>query len=75
MKNIFAVLREKEMRLARLRTEVEALRFVAPLLADQGPDGSDDQSAQQPDAAWVPVLQKNKWPLNVGDAAPSYSDS
>jgi len=79
MKNIFEVLREKEMRLARLRTEVDALRFVAPLLtdpiADQSPDHSDDQSAQHPDLAWAPVLQRNKWPLKVGDAAPTYSDS
>jgi hypothetical protein len=71
MKNVFEVLREKELRLARLRTEVEALRFVAPLLTDP----TDSPSAQPPDLAWVPVLQRNKWPLKVGDAAPSYSDS
>jgi hypothetical protein len=75
MKNIFEVLREKELRLARLRTEVEALRFVAPLLTDQSPDHSDHERAPQPDLAWAPVLQRNKWPLKVGDAAPTYSDS
>jgi hypothetical protein len=30
MKNIYEVLRNKELDLARLRTEVDALRFVAP---------------------------------------------
>jgi hypothetical protein len=75
MKNIFEVLREKELRLARLRTEVEALRFVAPLLTDQNPDGNNNQGAHQPDLAWTPVLPRNKWPLKVGDPAPTYSDS
>jgi len=75
MKNIYEVLREKETALARLRTEVEALRFVAPLLADGSAGPGDDQSVHQPDLGWSPVLQKNKWPLKVGDPAPSYSDS
>jgi hypothetical protein len=78
MKNIYEVLREKEMDLARLRTEVEALRFVAPLLADRGDPNTDRghaQSGHQPDLAWAPVLPKNKWPLKVGDQAPTYSDS
>jgi hypothetical protein len=75
MKNIYEVLREKEIDLARLRTEVDALRFVAPLLADRSDDRNDDQSAHQPDLAWAPVLHRNKWPLKVGDPAPTYSDS
>ena len=75
MKNIFEVLREKEMRLARLRTEVDALRFVAPLLADRSEDQYADQSVCPPDLAWTPALQRNKWPLKVSDAAPTYSDS
>lgn len=75
MKNIFEVLREKEIHLARLRTEVEALRFVAPLLTDQSADQTDGQSAHSTDLAWAPVFQRNKWPLKVGDAAPTYSDS
>jgi hypothetical protein len=75
MKNIYEVLREKEMDLARLRTEVDALRFVAPLLADRSADPGDAPSLHQPDLAWAPALHRNKWPLKVGDAAPSYSDS
>jgi len=69
MKNIYEVLRNKELDLARLRTEVDALRFVAPLLADRLAENSDE-----PDVTWPP-LQRNKWPLKVGHPAPAYSDS
>jgi hypothetical protein len=34
MKDVLAVLRQKEIEQARLRDEVEALRIVAPLLED-----------------------------------------
>jgi hypothetical protein len=73
------VLREKEMHLVRVRIEVEALRRVAPLLADPsaGPGAapSDSERVQQPDTIWTPALPKNKWPLKAGDPAPTYSDS
>lgn len=75
MKNVYEVLREKEMHLARLRTEVDALRFVVPLLADRNAEVGDDHILDQPDLAWTPALHKNKWPLKVGNPAPSYSDS
>ena len=35
MKNVYEVLRQKEMELTRLEKEVEALRLVAPLLSDE----------------------------------------
>jgi len=75
MKNIYEVLRNKEMDLARLRIEVDALRFVAPLLADQVAESRDVRQSRQRDVAWVPELQKNKWPIGVGHPAPGYSDS
>ena len=34
MKNVYEVLRQKELELTRLEREVEALRVAAPLLAD-----------------------------------------
>lgn len=34
MKDIYQVLREKELAIARVRQEVEALRFCVPMLAD-----------------------------------------
>jgi hypothetical protein len=75
MKNIYEVLREKEMHLARVRTEVDALRLVVPLLTDRSADAGDDHVMDQPDQIWTPALSRNKWPLKVGNPAPSYSDS
>jgi hypothetical protein len=79
MKNVYEVLREKEMRLARLRTEVDALRVAVPLLADRSTEAGDDhavyQPMDQPDLLWTPALERNKWPLTLGNPAPTYSDS
>jgi hypothetical protein len=75
MKNVYEVLREKEMDLARLRTEVDALRFVAPLLSDRSSEPTDVDHVPRPDPGWTPGLERNKWPLQIGDAAPTYSDS
>ena len=72
MKNVYEVLREKETALARLRAEVDALRFVVPLLADER---GDAHVAAQPDLAWAAVPQKNKWPLKVENPAPTYLSS
>jgi hypothetical protein len=41
MKNVYEVLRQKELELARLEKEVEALRVAAPLLSDEGKDLMD----------------------------------
>jgi hypothetical protein len=41
MKNVYEVLRQKEMELTRLEKEVEALRLVAPLLSDEKEMGAD----------------------------------
>ncbi|MGA2964563.1 MAG: hypothetical protein ABSD64_00010 [Terriglobales bacterium] len=35
MKNVYEVLRQKELEMARLEKEVEALRVAAPLLSDE----------------------------------------
>jgi hypothetical protein len=35
MKNIYDVMRQKELELERLKKEIEALRLVAPMLEDQ----------------------------------------
>lgn len=67
MKNIYEVLRSKEMDLVRLRTEVDALRVVAPLLSDRMEEATD--------TVWTPELSKNKWPLKVGHPSPTYTDS
>ncbi len=41
MKNVYEVLRQKEMELTRLEKEVEALRLVAPLLSEEKEINSD----------------------------------
>ncbi len=54
MKNVYEVLRQKEMELARLEKEVEALRLVAPLLsedkevADPAKNSFGTSTTQQP---------------------------
>jgi len=41
MKNVYEVLRQKEMELTRLEKEVEALRLVAPLLSEEKEAAAD----------------------------------
>jgi hypothetical protein len=41
MKNVYEVLREKELEVSRLEAEVEALRIAAPLLSEEGEAGND----------------------------------
>ena len=41
MKNVYEVLRQKELEMARLEKEVEALRVAAPLLSDDKDISSD----------------------------------
>ncbi len=75
MKNVYEVLRSKEIDLERLRHEVDALRIVAPLLADRMAEPVEVERKPQPDLVWTPALEKNKWPLKVGQPGPTYSDS
>jgi hypothetical protein len=64
MRNLHEVLRQKEMDLVRVRQEIEALRFVAPLLFE-----SDDQFRDTPELAWPETPPKNRWPLDVDEAS------
>jgi hypothetical protein len=43
MKNVYEVLRQKELELARLEKEVEALRVAAPLLSDDKEAAGDNK--------------------------------
>ena len=42
MKDIYELLRQKELDISRLEIEVEALRIVAPLLSDDGDSDADN---------------------------------
>jgi hypothetical protein len=57
MKNVYEVLRQKELELARLEKEVEALRVAAPLLSDV--EASSDVATAKPAlAATAPTAQQ-----------------
>jgi hypothetical protein len=53
MKNVYEVLRQKELEMARLEKEVEALRVAAPLLSDDK-DVSSDTAVAKPTLAAAP---------------------
>ncbi|MGA2359116.1 MAG: hypothetical protein ABSF66_08960 [Terriglobales bacterium] len=64
MKNVYEVLRQKELELTRLEKEVEALRIAAPLLSEE-----KEQLAEAPKpslAATAPPPQPVRIPQAVG---------
>jgi hypothetical protein len=54
MKNVYEVLRQKEMELTRLEKEVEALRLVAPLLSEEKESIADVMKSSLPTAVGGP---------------------
>jgi hypothetical protein len=65
MKNVYEVLRQKELELARLEKEVEALRVAAPLLSDEKEAGME-ASANKPTLATPPSTQA---PIRIPQSA------
>jgi len=57
MKNVYEVLRQKELELARLEKEVEALRVAAPLLSDDKAEPAMETAASKPTLAAATVAQ------------------
>ena len=51
MKNVYEVLRQKELELSRLEKEVEALRVAAPLLSDDKEATGTDSITAKPTLA------------------------
>jgi hypothetical protein len=62
MKDVYEVLRTKELEMENLRIEIEALRIAAPLLSDDG-----DNSAGSSSTRWVAPTR----PFQVPQAANS----
>ena len=60
MKDVYQVLREKELDVTRVRKEVAALRFAIPLLAE-GADSMNVVAA----APQLPSGHINQWPLHI----------
>jgi len=52
MKDVYAVLRQKELEKSRLENEVEALRVVAPILSEDG----EVENANKPT-----LTRRGKW--------------
>jgi hypothetical protein len=72
MKNVYEVLRQKELELARLEKEVEALRVAAPLLSDDK-DVVSDTTPRPTLTAAAPAPQQPiriPQPAAVAQAAP-----
>jgi hypothetical protein len=65
MKNVYEVLRQKELEMARLEKEVEALRVAAPLLSDDK-DSIGDTDHNKPTLAGSVVTQQ---PIRIPQSA------
>jgi hypothetical protein len=66
MKNVYEVLRQKELELTRLEKEVEALRVAAPLLSEEKEPISE---APKPSLAATPTPQPVRIPPVVAAQA------
>ena len=70
MKNVYEVLRQKELEVSRVEKEVEALRVAAPLLSEGGEAENDNQptlrravnDTPQPDHSAWQDKGKMPWP-------------
>lgn len=60
MRSLEQILQEKETELARVREQVAALRFVAPMLTEPR-----DSSPTLTDFSQSAVGQRNRWPLDI----------
>lgn len=67
MKNVYEVLRQKELELSRLEKEVEALRVAAPLLSE---DKESVSEAKPTLTSAVPTQQPIRIPQPAVAAAP-----
>lgn len=69
MKNVYEVLRQKELELSRLEKEVEALRVVAPLLSEEAKEMMNE--VPKPTlTATAPVQQPIRLPQPAVNAVP-----
>jgi hypothetical protein len=68
MKNVYEVLRQKELELSRLEKEVEALRVAAPLLSDDKDISADTPTAKPTLTTAAPTPQQ---PIRIPQPAVS----
>jgi len=70
MRNVYEVLRQKELELARLEKEVEALRVAAPLLSDDKDAGVEAGNNKPTLAATTTPQQPIRIPQPAVNATP-----
>jgi hypothetical protein len=70
MKNVYEVLRQKELELARLEKEVEALRVAAPLLSEDKESATEVVNSKPTLASPVPAQQPIRIPQPAVAAQP-----
>jgi len=70
MRNVYEVLRTKELDLQRVRVEVEALRLIAPLLSERAEHVMRETEVSSPTQP-----AKNRWPLRVDELPQPYLKS
>jgi len=58
MKNIYDVMRQKELEIERLKKEIEALRVVAPMLEEKEP--AREIASSSPAKAYSATQQNNE---------------
>lgn len=70
MKNVYEVLRQKELELAKLEKEVEALRVAAPLLSDDKEPVSEISDGKASLMGTLPPQQPIRIPQPAASPAP-----
>ncbi len=70
MKNVYEVLRQKELELARLEKEVEALRVAAPLLSEDKESSAEATTGKPTLASAAAAQQPIRIPQPAVNAAP-----
>ena len=70
MKNVYEVLRQKELELTRLEKEVEALRVAAPLLSDDKETVAEISDSKAAIVGTLPPQQPIRIPQPAASPAP-----
>jgi len=70
MKNVYEVLRQKELELARLEKEVEALRVAAPLLSDDKETVAEISDSKATIVGTLPSQQPIRIPQPAANPTP-----
>ena len=73
MKNVYEVLRQKELELTRLEKEVEALRIAAPLLSEE--KGESTAEATVAKSGVAPTTSVPQQPIRVPQPAVASASS